>query len=78
VDDNSEQPSGLSWLRATGISVIIAVAGVFLLVYVPNLIVTHLTALVHSARVAIAVAWFFIVLFGLTLGMRWLQGRRVL
>jgi len=78
VDDRSEQPSGLSWLRATGISVVISVVGVALLAYVPNLIVTHLTSLVHSARVAIAVAWFFIVLLGLALAMRWLQGRKVL
>lgn len=78
MDDRSEQPAGLSWLRAAAISVIIAVAGVALLAYVPNLIVTRLTGLVHSARVAIAVAWFFIALLGLALAMRWLQGRKVL
>ncbi|MGZ4142223.1 MAG: hypothetical protein ACXVQY_06900 [Actinomycetota bacterium] len=68
----------MGWTRALLAAVVVAVVSVVLLVWLPNLLVTKATRLVHSARVGIATAWFFLVLVGICVGLRQLQKRNVL
>jgi hypothetical protein len=76
MEDEGNQRSQIGWGRAIINAAAVCIAGVALLVVVPNLVVTRWTALVHSARVAIAVAWFFVSLLALTWALRWMQRRR--
>lgn len=66
----------IGWPRgiATGVA-IVALAAVAL-VYVPNLVLTKLTGLDRSGRVAVASAWFFVALALLAWGLRRLQAHR--
>ena len=65
----------MAWPRALLLAAAICVVGIGLLVYVPNIVLTRWTRLVHSARIAIATAWFFVALFGIAGALRYLQKR---
>lgn len=47
------------------------------LVFVPNLLLTRLSGLDRSGRVAVTTMWFSVVLFGLLWVLRRLQARRL-
>ena len=74
VDDGPR----LSWPRAVVTTLVILVVAVGGLVYGSNLIVTKLTGLSRSGRVAITTVWFFAMFFALAGAMRWLQRRRLI
>lgn len=73
-----EEAREISWMRASLTSLVIVVVAVALLIVVPNIIITRWNRFVHSARVAFAVAWFFISTLGLAGALRALQSRRIL
>ncbi|CAB4897661.1 unannotated protein [freshwater metagenome] len=68
----------MSWFRAILSGVAIVVVAFALLVYVPHLILTHLTGLERGNRVALATAWFVLSLIGQLWGLRRLQSRQVI
>lgn len=67
----------MSWRRAVATALLAVVVSVGLLVYVPNIILTHLGAS-RSVRVALATASFFVSLVAISAALRVLQGRHVL
>jgi hypothetical protein len=68
----------IGWLRAIVWCAGITVVGIGLLVYGTNAVLTKLTGLDRSQRVAVATTLFFVVLAGLALALRRLQRRGVI
>ena len=69
--------ASIGLLRAILSGGLIVVVTIAVLVYVPNLVLTRLTGLSRSGRVAIATSWFFVVLVVLGWTLRRLQARRM-
>ncbi len=68
----------LSWPRAI-LSALVAVAVAFIgLVVIPDLLLSQITSVDRSQRVALATGWFIIALVGILWGLRRLQQRRVI
>jgi ABC-type nitrate/sulfonate/bicarbonate transport system permease component len=67
----------MSWLRAVLTSAAAVAISIGLLVYVPNLIVTHAGGS-RSLRVTIATISFFVSLIALSAALRNLQKRHIL
>ena len=68
--------TSIGWPRAVVSGFLVVAAAVGVLVFVPNLVLTELTGLSRSGRVAIATVWFFVTLSLLGWGLRWLQAHR--
>ncbi len=68
----------MKWSRAFLSGVVIVGAAFVLLVYIPDLILSEITGVERSGRVALATGWFVASLAGLLWGLRRLQGRRVI
>jgi hypothetical protein len=68
-----EADGSIGWARALASGLVIVVVAVVALVYVPDLFLRRLTGLDRSGRVAVATAWFFVVLVALAWGVRRLQ-----
>jgi hypothetical protein len=67
----------MSWPRAV-LSAVIAVAVAFLaLVVVPDLLLSQVTSVARSQRVALATAWFAFALVVILWGLRRLQQRHI-
>lgn len=77
-DRTPASPPSFRWLRAilTGLGITVGLA--FLLVSVPDLLLTRLTGLERSTRVTIATAWFFVALGLAAWALRRLQARRII
>jgi hypothetical protein len=58
----------------SGIAIVAAAA--LVLVYAPDLVLTRVTGVGRSGRVAIATAWFYVTLLGLAWALRRLQAHR--
>ena len=69
--------SPIGWWRAAASALVILAVGAGLFVYAPNWILTHLTGLSRSGRVAVATIEFFVLLAAVAWLLRRLQGRRV-
>jgi hypothetical protein len=71
-------PPSFGWVRAllTGLGIVVGLA--VLLVWVPELVLTRLTGIGRSGRVAIATAWFFVALGAAAWALRSLQARRII
>lgn len=68
----------MSWLRAI-LSALAAVAVAFIgLVVIPDLLLSQITSVDRSQRVALATVWFAIALVGILWGLRRLQQRRII
>ncbi len=68
----------MSWLRAIiSAAVVVAVAFVALVV-VPDLVLSRITSLDRSQRVALATGWFTIALIAMLWGLRRLQDRHMI
>ena len=67
----------IGWTRAAVTTAALVVVVVLTLVLVPNAILTRLTSLGRSGRVAVATAWFTFALLGLAVALRRLQARHV-
>lgn len=68
--------TSVGWPRALISGFLVVGAAVGVLVHVPNLVLTELTGLSRSGRVAIATVWFFVALGLLGWVLRRLQARR--
>ncbi len=68
----------IGWARAIVETAAVAIVGVVVLVYGPNLILTRLTGISRPGRVALATAWFSVFLVGLAWGLRRLQRRHLI
>jgi hypothetical protein len=68
----------MKWSRAFLSGVVIVGAAFILLVYIPDLILSEITGIERSGRVALATAWFVASLAGLLWGLRRLQSRRLI
>jgi hypothetical protein len=75
ADDPHE---AIGWGRAFVSALAILVLGGALLVYVPNWLLTHLTSMSRSGRVAIVTSLFFVVFFAFAWGLRRLQARGII
>ena len=75
---DDETPTTIGWLRAILTSVAVVVVGIFLLVYVPNWILTKIQGKTRSSLVALATITFFVVFVALAWTLRWLQRRKVI
>jgi hypothetical protein len=73
----SDAERSFGWLGAIGRGVLVLGVGVGLLVIGPQTILTRLTGLDRSGRVAIATAWFTVWIVVLAFGLRRLQERRL-
>jgi hypothetical protein len=69
--------SPIGWWRAAASALTLLVVGAGLFVYAPNWVLTHLTGLSRSGRVAIATIGFFLLLAAVAWLLRRLQGRHV-
>lgn len=67
----------MSWPRAVVSGVAIVAAAFGSLVVVPNLLLTRLSSLDRSGRVAVTTVWFAVALLGLLWALRRLQARRL-
>ena len=67
----------MSWGRAVVSGVLIVAVAFFLLVYVPDLLLSDLTGLNRHGRVLVATAFFTLALVALAWGLRKLQRRDV-
>jgi apolipoprotein N-acyltransferase len=65
----------MTWPRAAVAAVAGVVVAFFALVYVPDLLVSSLSGVDRSTRVALATAWFMVALVGLLWALRRLQAR---
>lgn len=74
----STTESGFGWLGGLVRGLLVVAVGVGLLVYGPHLILTRLTSVGRSPRVAIATTWFAVWFVILAVGLRRLQARRLL
>ena len=77
VDGDDVAQAAISWPRAIVSAVVIAVVGLGLLAYGTNDLLNRLTGLDRSQRVAVATAFFSVVLAGLAFALRRLQRRGV-
>jgi len=68
----------MKWSRAFLSGMVIVGAAFVLLVYIPDLILSEITGVERSGRVALATGWFVVSLTGLLWGLRRLQSRRVI
>jgi hypothetical protein len=75
---DDETPTTIGWLRAILTSVAVVVVGIFLLVYVPNWILTKIQGKTRSSLVALATITFFVVFVALAWTLRWLQRRKII
>lgn len=69
---------GFGWVRATATTAVIVVIGGALLLYTPDLVLTRLTGISRSARVAVATGGFLVALAVLAWALRRLQARRLI
>jgi hypothetical protein len=69
--------SPIGWWRAAASALTLLVVGAGLFVYAPNWVLTHLTGLSRSGRVAIATIGFFGLLAAVAWLLHRLQGRHV-
>jgi hypothetical protein len=65
----------MSWWRAYAFGVIAVAVAFGALVYVPDLLVSSLSGVGRSTRVALATAWFTVALVALMWVLRKLQAR---
>ncbi len=65
----------MTWPRAAAVGVALVALAFVLLVYVPDQLLTSLTGMARSSRVAVTTAWFTVVLGGLLWALRRLQTR---
>ena len=65
-------------MRAAVSALVILVVSAGVFVYLPNWVLTHLTGLARSHRVAVATIGFFVLFAAATWLLRRLQGRRVI
>ena len=72
--DPGEQ-AAMPWVRAGLTAVALVAVAAALLVIVPNLVLTRISGLSRSGRVAVATLWFFAALGGLAWGLRRSQAR---
>jgi hypothetical protein len=72
-----ETHPAIGWLRAILTATTIIVVGIALLVYGTNAFVVKLHY-GRPQRVAIATTFFFVVLFAMAWGLRWLQRRKLI
>jgi hypothetical protein len=77
-DRTPAAPPTLSWPRAILFGLGITIALAFLLVSVPDLVLTRFIGLGRSTRVTIATAWFFVGLGLVAWTLRRLQARRII
>ena len=68
----------IGWTRAAVTTAALLAVVVIALVVVPNEIVTRLTSLERSGRVAVATVWFSLALVGLAVALRRLQARHLI
>lgn len=68
----------MKWPRAILSGVVIVAVAFALLVEVPDLILSGITGIDRSGRVALATGWFAASLVGLLWGLRRLQSRRII
>ncbi len=68
----------MTWLRGIASGIAVVAAAFVVLVYVPNLLLSKLSGLDRSGRVAITTIWFTVSLVGLLWGLRRLQSRHVI
>ncbi len=68
----------MKWQRAVVSGVIIVGLAFVLLVLIPNLILSEITSVERSGRVALATGWFVASLAGLLWGLRRLQSRQII
>ncbi len=65
----------MSWSKAIVVGVAMVGATFGLLVVVPDLLLTNLSGIGRSGRVAVTTGWFTVALVALLWAMRRLQGR---
>ena len=63
----------MTWPRAAAIGVGLVALAFVLLVYVPDQLLTSLSGMARSSRVAVTTAWFTVALAGLLWALRRLQ-----
>lgn len=68
----------MKWSRAFLSGVVIVGFAFALLIVIPDLILSNITGVERSSRVALATGWFVASLAGLLWGLRRLQGRRII
>lgn len=68
----------MKWPRAFLRGMVIVAVAIVLLVVIPDLILSQITGVERSGRVALATGWFIFSLAGLIWGLRRLQSRRVI
>lgn len=68
----------MKWSRAFLSGVVIVGLVFVLLVIIPDLILSEITGVERSGRVALATGWFIISFTGLLWGLRRLQSRRII
>ena len=73
---DGERPFG--WVDAIGRGLLVLGIGIGVLVIGPQLILTRVTGLARSDRVALVSGWFTVWLVLLAVGLRRLQERRTL
>ncbi len=78
VDDDDVPQAVIGWPRAVAIAVIVVAAGLGLLAYGTNALLTKLTGLDRSQRVGVSTAYFLVVLAAFGWVLRRLQKRGVL
>ena len=77
TDQRDSAGTDIGWTRAAVTTAALVVVVVLTLVLVPNAILTRLTSLDRSGRVAVATARFTFALLGLAVALRRLQARHV-
>lgn len=68
----------MKWSRAFLSGVVIVGAAFLLLIIIPDLILSEITGVERSGRVALATGWFIVSFTGLLWGLRRLQSRRII
>ncbi len=77
-DEPTARTREIGWLQAIAWCAGITIAGIGVLVYGTNAVLTKLTGLDRSQRVAVATTMFFVVLAALAFALRRLQHRGVI
>ena len=65
----------MSWLRASLVAAVIVAVAFGALVYVPDLLVSSVSGVSRSTRVALATGWFTVAVAALLWALRRLQAR---
>ncbi len=75
IDADDSAQAEIGWPRAIITAVLAVVAGIALLAYGTNALLTKLTSLDRSQRVGVSTAYFVAVFAAIAFGLRWLQRR---